>query len=149
VTSFNSCFSQQLVATSSHGLLLLDPSSQYPLLKSTDSGMNWSYLTLPSIRGFSYGNDGSPLDNYLLMAPDGSLFATMTIPSGTRQELFRLQPGSAKWCQVPKAFGSTLGATVTTMRVTPTDLVWNQSVYPSSGTAISSMHVAPLSSLRC
>jgi hypothetical protein len=149
VTSFNSCFSQQLVATSPHDLLLLDPSSQYPLLKSTDSGMTWSYLTLPSIKGFNYGNDSVPLDNYLLMAPDGSLFATLTVPSGTRQELFRLKPGAIEWCQVPKAFGSTLGATVTTMRVTPTDLIWNQSVYPSSGAEVSSMHVASLSSLHC
>jgi hypothetical protein len=90
-----------------------------------------------------------PLDNYLLMAPDGSLFATLTVPSGTRQELFRLKPGAIEWCQVPKAFGSTLGATVTTMRVTPTDLIWNQSVYPSSGAEVSSMHVASLSSLHC
>jgi hypothetical protein len=149
VTNVNSCFSQQLVATSAHGLLLLDPSSQYPLLQSIDSGRTWTYRTLPSIKGFGYGADSVPQSNYLLMAPDGSLFATQTIPAGTRQELFRLKPGATSWCQVPNALHWVVGATVTSMRVTSTDLVWNQSVYPSSGNPTSSMHVASLASLRC
>jgi hypothetical protein len=149
VTNLNSCFSQQLVATSAHGLLLLDPSSQYPLLQSSDSGRTWAYRTLPSIKGFGYGADSVPQSNYLLMAPDGSLFATLTTPAGTRQELFRLTPGATSWCQVPHVLHWVVGATVTTMRVTSTDLVWNESVYPSSGNPTSSMHAQSLSSLRC
>ncbi|MGC1419863.1 MAG: hypothetical protein WA786_07080 [Acidimicrobiales bacterium] len=149
ITNLNSCFSQQLVATSAHGLVLLDPSSQYPLLQSNDSGRTWTYRLLPSIKGFDYGADSVPQSNYLLMAPDGSLFATLTIPAGTRQELFRLQPGATSWCQVPNALHWVAGATVTSMRVTPTDLVWSQSVYPSSGNPASSMHVVALARLHC
>jgi hypothetical protein len=146
----NSCYSPQLVVTSSHGLLLLDPSSQYTLLRSTDSGQSWTYIALPSVTSANYGPDSIPLGNSLLFAPDGSLFSVITAPSGLRQELFRLKPGATKWCHLPKVLGvSASSGTVESLRTSGTDLVWNQTVYPNSGKPTSSLHVVPLSSLRC
>jgi hypothetical protein len=148
--SVNSCYAPQLVVTSPHDLLLLDPSSQYSVLRSTDSGQSWTYISLPSIAAANYGPDSIPLGNSLLFTPDGSLFSVLTASSGLRQELFRLTPGAATWCQVPKVFGvSASSGTVGSLRTRGTDLIWNQIVYPNSGRPTSSMHVVPLSSLRC
>ena len=151
VTSVNSCFAQQLVVSSSHELFLLDPSSQYPLLQSTDSGQTWSYIALPMITAANYGPDSVPSRNSLLLAPDGSLFAAITTPSGLDQELFRLKPLSTLWCQIPHAFGTTIASSgvVGPLRVDGTDLIWSQTIYPNSGNPTSSIHVVPLSSLRC
>ena len=146
----NSCFSQQLVATSTHSLLLLDPSSQYPLLESTNSGQTWTYLALPRIPGANSGSDSMPLGDPLLLAPDGSLFAAITAASGLRQELLRLGPGAKTWCQVPKVFGVTASSgTVGPLRTRGAELIWSQTVYTTSGNPTSSMHVVALSNLRC
>jgi len=150
VTSVNSCFSQQLVVTSPHGLLLLDPSSPYKLLKSTNGGATWTYFALPSIPGMNAGADSAPADNSLVLAPDGSLFASVTTPNGQREELFRLLPAATSWCQVPKAFGAT-GPTsyIGSLRVNKSDLMWTESHYPNGAAPSTRLHVAPYSSLRC
>lgn len=150
ITTVNSCVSPQLVVTSPRDLLLLDPSSQYPLLRSTSSGKTWSYVALPLIPGTNYSPDRAPLGNSLLMAPDGSLFTAITTSSGQRQELFRLEPSATSWCRVPGVFGSTTASgTVGPLRANGLDLIWNQTIYPNSGSPTSSMHVVPLSSLSC
>lgn len=151
VTSVNSCFAQQLVVSSAHELFLLDPSSQYPLLRSTNSGRTWTYIALPLISAANYGPDSPPSSNSLLLAPDGSLFAAITTPSDLDQELFRLKPLSTLWCQIPHAFGTTIASSgvVGPLRVDGTDLIWSQTIYPNSGNPTSIIHVVPLSSLRC
>jgi len=151
VSSVDSCFPQQLVVSSSRELFLLDPSSQYPLQQSTNSGRTWTYVALPLISAANYGPDSVPTSNSLLLAPDGSLFTAITTPSGLAQELFRLAPSATSWCQVPHAFGATIASsgTVGPLRANGADLVWSQTVYPSSGASIASMHAVPLSSLRC
>jgi hypothetical protein len=150
ITTVNSCVSPQLVVTSPRDLLLLDPSSQYPLLQSTTSGRTWSYVVLPLIPGTNYSPDSAPQSNSLLMAPDGSLFTALTTPSGQHQELFRLKPSATSWCRVPGVFGSTTTAgTVGPLRANGPDLIWNQTIYPNGARPTSSMHVVPLSSLSC
>jgi hypothetical protein len=150
VATVNSCFSQQLAVTSPHDVMLLDPSSQYPLLQSTNSGQTWTYVALPIIPGTSYGPDNIPMSSFLLLAPDGSLFATVTSRSGLRQELFRLKPRATSWCQVPKIFGvSAASGSVGPLRTRGMDLVWSQTVYPNSGPATSRTYVVPLESLHC
>lgn len=151
VTSVNSCFTQQLVVSSAHELILLDPSSEYPLLVSTNSGETWSYRALPSIADANYGEDSVPNSNYLVLAPDGSLFAVITTASGLNQELFRLKPFATSWCQIPRAFGTSMATsgTVSPLQVNSSDLIWSQTVNSTSGKPTSSMHVVPLSSLNC
>lgn len=151
VTSVNSCFPQQLVVSSSRELFLLDPSSQYPLLQSTNSGKSWSYRTLPTIAAANYGPNSIPINNSLVLAPDGSVFAAITTASGINQELFRLKPYATSWCQIPHAFGATVASSgiVGPLQVNRADLIWSQTVYPNGGNATSSMHVKALSRLRC
>jgi len=153
VVSVNGCVSQQLVVTSPHDLLLLDPSSQYPLLRSTNAGENWTYFALPLIPGMNYGPDSIPRENSLVLAPNGVLFAADTIPSGQRQELFRLNPMATSWCQVPHAFAAAFPASTYVsygpLRVNRSDLLWSESISPSGTAPTTSMHAAPLSSLGC
>jgi hypothetical protein len=150
ITTVNSCFSQQLIVTSPHDLLLLDPSSEYPLLHSTDSGKSWSNYALPLIPGASPGQYFASFGSSLLLAPNGSLFASVASPSGQRQELFRLNPAATSWCQVPKVFPSKAPSyTFSTLRVNRTDLLWSQTNNAQGAVAPSGMHAVPLSQLRC
>jgi hypothetical protein len=150
VTTVDSCYSQQLVVTSPHDLLLVDPSSEYALLRSTDSGATWTNYVLPLIPGSSSGADFLSFGSSLLLAPDGSLFASVASPSGQRQELFRLNPAATSWCQVPNVFR---GAASTNwfgpLRVSRTDLLWSETNDAQSGFPPSSMHAVPFSRLRC
>jgi hypothetical protein len=149
VVTVNNCFTQQLVATSSRGLMLLDPSSQYPLLESTDSGLDWNYVELPPLDGVSVGSADNWGDS-LTMAPNGTLFATTTSSSGEQKKLFLLAPGSSAWCQVPKLFSKTSsqGSTVT-LRVNDFDLLWSRTVYNATSSPPSSIDARALSSLHC
>jgi hypothetical protein len=149
-TTVNSCFAQQLVATTSTGgLLLLDPASPYPLLVSKDSGLDWSSYALPTNDGANFVNY-PPLGSVLLMASDGALFTTVTSTSGLRQSLLRLDPGAAKWCQVQGVLGlSAKVGQIGAMRVDGANLVWTQNVYRASGAETSTMHDVALAKLRC
>jgi hypothetical protein len=142
VTSVNSCDSSQLVASTPKDLLLIDPSSEYPLLRSTNSGLTWTNWELPSIPAANYGLDSVPLTNSMVLAPDGSLFASITNSVGNRQELYRLYPAATSWCQTPNVYGTTAPDLIQPLRVDATDLLWVQSP-PSS------MHSVPYAKLTC
>jgi hypothetical protein len=142
VTSVNSCFTPQLVASTSRDLLLIDPSSEYPLLRSTNSGVTWTNWELPSIPAENYGPDSVPRTNSMVFAPDGSLFASVTTPAGDRQQLYRLYPAATSWCQVPNVYGTTAPDLIQPLRVDATDLLWSQS-------SSSSMHIVPFAKLTC
>jgi len=142
VTTVNSCVAQQLVAVSRSQLYLVDPSSEYPLLRSTDSGVNWTNWELPPIPADHYGPDSAPLTNSMVLAPDGSMFASIASPAGDRQELYRLYPSATSWCQIPDVFGETSPDLIQSLRVDAMDLLWNESP-PSS------IHSIPFSKLGC
>jgi hypothetical protein len=151
-SSLNSCYPQQLVASSLHELVLLDPSSEYQMLISTDRGTTWTYRALPSIKAAHYGLDSVPIGKALVLAPDGSLFASVTTASGDRQELFRLSPSATSWCEIPHAFGTLISVSgvVSPLRVSATDLLWSQTVSSNTGIVTStSRHAAALSTLAC
>jgi hypothetical protein len=141
-TTVNSCFSQQLVASSSRDLLLIDPSSEYPLLRSTNSGVTWTNWGLPSIPAANYGPDSAPLTNSMVLAPDGSLFASITNSAGNRQDLYRLYPAATSWCQVPNVYGTTAPDLIQPLRVDAADLLWSQS-------SPSTLHIVPYAKLTC
>ncbi len=146
----NSCFSPQLAVNSLHDLMLLDPSSQYPLMRSTNSGQTWTSIQLPQFTAADFGPGSIQLGNSLLLAPNGSLFTVATAASGGRQGLFRLEPGATKWCPVPKVLDvNDSSETIGSLRTSQTDLIWIQTNYPNGGNSTSSIHVVPLSSLRC
>jgi hypothetical protein len=142
VTTVNSCSTQQLAAVSSKELFLVDPSSEYPLLRSTDAGLNWTNWELPPIPAENYGPDSAPLTNSMVLAPDGSMFASISTPAGDRQELYRLYPAATSWCRVPDVFGENSPDLISSLRVDATDLLWNQS-------SPAAMHRVAFSRLTC
>ena len=146
-STLNGCFSQQLVTTSAHGLVLVDPSSQFELLQSSDSGQTWSNRSIPPIPGQT---NPLPLGDVLLLAPTGDLLAEVTSPSSTYDELFRLAPGSTSWCQVPNVFDATKGAWfVGSVRVDGRDLLWSQVRSTNGANPPSQLHVLALSKIKC
>jgi hypothetical protein len=147
-STLNSCFAQQLVTTSQRGLVLLDASSQYQLLQSSNSGQTWSNRSVPSIRGQT---NPLPLGDALLLEPNGDLLAmVVTTMSPTQDELFQLAPDSSSWCQVPNIFDTTKGGWyVGSVRVDSRDLVWSE--FSSSGSANPppQLHVLALNKIKC
>jgi hypothetical protein len=122
------------------------------MLISTNAGRTWSYRALPVIKAANYGLDSVPTSNALVLAPDGSLFASITTASGDSQELFRLAPSASAWCEIPHAFGALISVSgaVSPLRVNDTDLLWSQTVSASSGAITStSIHAEDLSKLVC
>ncbi|HEV7959088.1 MAG TPA: hypothetical protein VGP11_06465, partial [Acidimicrobiales bacterium] len=150
VTTVNSCYSQQLVVSSAHELFFLDPSSQYPLLRSTDGGLVWAYVALPANTA-NYNPDYTPNSNSLVLAPGGVIFNSVPSRSGLSQVLYRLGPLATSWCEVPHVFGSTLASSgaVGILSVNRSELLWTQKLTSTSNHTTSSMHVRKLSSLTC
>jgi len=148
--SLNSCYSPQLAVTSPHGLLIVDPSSQYSLMRSTDSGTTWRSISIPLVNVRTFSTGPTPTANSLLFAPDGSLLAVMTDTSGQHEGLFRLAPGASKWCQVPDVLGAVASkGTAGPLRVSGADLVWEQTLLSETQHASSILEVKPLSTLHC
>ena len=149
VTTLNSCASPELVATSPHDLVLLDASSQYPLVRSTDSGAEWTNVSLPAFP-VNYGLDSIPSSNSLVLGANGALLESVTTPSGIGQQLWRLDPGATSWCQVPGVFGSPAAyRSIGPLRSSGSALMWAQVNFPANVPETSSTHVAQLSALRC
>lgn len=147
VSTVNNCFSQQLIATSAHGLLLLDPSSQYQVLQSSNSGRSWVNRSIPTVPGQT---NPLPWGDVLLFTPSGDLLAMVPTPSLTRSRLFLLAPGATSWCQVPHVFDTVKGAwTVDSLRVDTHDLLWIQTLVTNSATAPSQLHRFVLSKITC
>lgn len=151
VTSVNSCSTQQLVVVSPTELVLLDPSSQYAMRRSTDVGRTWSYVALPTNRYANYGPDSIPSGNSLALASDGSLFSLVASPSGQRQELFRLAPRATKWCRVRAVFEQPVAAAGLAGPLTThgSQLMWSQVRYLARGGERVSRHVMSLARLQC
>jgi hypothetical protein len=149
VTSVDSCRSPQLVVNSSHDLMVVDPSSQYSVVRSTNSGSTWTYVALPRIPGTNYAPDSTPYANSLLLAPNGSLYAALTTSSSPHQELFRLEPHATSWCLVPRVFETVSPSTnFSRLRVSRSDLLWSQTGY-AGAKSTSSVHAVPFSTLHC
>jgi hypothetical protein len=148
VTTVNSCWSQQLAAASAHDVFLLDPSSQYTLLESKDSGATWIDVSLPPISGQSAL--GPSNSDSVVLAPNGSLYAAAVNQSGTSQQLYRLMPKATAWCVVPKVFGSGKSANwAGPLRVNSASLLWSQIVNHGPSNSVSVRHTVALSSLKC
>lgn len=150
VTTVNSCSSQQLVATSNHDVLLLDPSSQYSLLRSTTSGRTWSNVTLPLVPNMNYAPDSAPQGNSFALAADGSLFAVMQVPATPREDLYRLYPSATSWCRVPGAIPAlNSNTTISPLRVSGPNLLWSQVSFANNGTETASIHDVAIAKLLC
>ena len=149
VQTVDSCYSQELVATSPRALLLLDPSSPYPLLQSIDGGVSWRDVTLPTVKGQSVGVASSMSDS-LLLTPNGSLVVTILNSTGSRQTMYLLAPRATAWCPFLTLKGSpSSDALAGPLRITSSDLVWAQNSYGANNLEVSHDHELPLGRVRC
>jgi hypothetical protein len=152
VTVVNTCFSQQLAAVSSHRVFLLDPSSPYPLLQSTNGGITWANIDLPSIPNWSFRAENPADSDSLLLTANGTLFASLANTASTKQALFRLDRGATSWCVVPNVLGSyaTVGVP-SPLRSSGNDVAWTQTLDGSSANPQPAMtlHVRTVASLHC
>lgn len=150
VTTVNSCYSQQLVVSSDRELFFVDPSSQYPLLRSTDGGLTWAYVALPvNTSPADHLVALSPFDS-LVLASDGAMFNSVVDNTDSTATLFRLNPMASSWCAVPHVFATAPASSfsLSALHVRGSDLIWSQTI-AKGGAAITSTHVRSLSSLNC
>jgi hypothetical protein len=88
------CATAELVATSRTSALLVDSTSTYPVLRTTDGGIAWRDVTLPPRGG---GGD-------LTVLPDGSLLMSHGIQYQGRWKLLRR--GARAWCELSRPAGA-------------------------------------------
>ena len=91
--SINICNFAEIVPLGPKSALLIAGESNYPLRVTYDSGVTWSYVSLPQLPGSDTAILGANQPLYLL--PNGSLLSY-----GSKWML--LTPGSKSWC-IPKA----------------------------------------------
>ena len=91
-SNVDGCTSSSLVATGPSSELLVNSSSSYPMLRSTNGGMHWTDVALPT-PPFTIGGLGP--DTTVL--PNGALLA---IKPGRPEDWAMLRPRSPRWCAV-------------------------------------------------
>jgi len=144
------CHSPELAVTSSHSLLLVDPSAQYPLLRSTNAGVSWTPVAIPLVKEGGFSTTLAQWGYPLMFAPDGSLLTVVTDATGPYQGVFRLAPGSTTWCHVRHLLGAIASQGVAgPFAFHGHDLVWVRTSHPDSPQATSALVVTPLADLRC
>ncbi len=132
-----SCGEAELVATSRTSELLIDSTSTYPVLRTSDGGATWHDVALPR-----RGGNGD-----LTVLPDGSL--VMADGLGYSGPWKLLGPGARAWCElrVPTATGEHH------FQVAPPTVIGGQLWWLTgsldSSTAAPALQDLPLSALNC
>jgi hypothetical protein len=140
ITAVNACFSQELAVTQSGTELLLDPSSQFPLVASRDDGRTWYNVQLPPLAGL--GTDVSAGWPSLIADTAGALFATTSGDTGGTT-LYKLAPHSTSWCRV-RVLSKGSSTYVSPVRTAGDDLFWGE-----GSSEHLTVHLVPTASLRC
>jgi hypothetical protein len=140
ITTVNACFSQELAVTQSGTELLLDPSTQYPLVASSDGGRTWYNVELPPLAGL--GTDVSAGWQSLIADTAGALFATTSGDTGGTT-LYKLAPHSTSWCRV-RVLSKGSSTYVSPVRTAGVDLFWGE-----GSSAHVTVHLGSIASLRC
>jgi len=97
VDSVSQCGRQQLVATASGEVFLVDRSRPNALLYTHD-GIHWTTVSLPKIDVAPVGGRFSSYGQILTLAANGALIAVAGSPLVTAEHLEILMPGSNSWC---------------------------------------------------
>lgn len=97
VPSVSQCGSQQLIATKSGDVFMVDRSRANALLFTRD-GVHWNTVLLPKINGVSVGGTFAPFGQIMTLAANGDLLAVAGSPLETAEHLEILEPGSKAWC---------------------------------------------------
>jgi hypothetical protein len=82
------CWRAQLIATSPRSELLVDSTSDYPVLRTTDAGTTWHDVAIPK----------APVDGNITALPGGALLVTRTL--GVTGPWRLLRHGATRWCTV-------------------------------------------------
>jgi hypothetical protein len=144
ITDVNACYSQQLAGTRSGTELLLDPSSVFPLVASSDGGRIWYNVQIPRLAGLGAGDQSS----WLLIDQEGTLLATTSSAKGATS-LYLLTPHATAWCR-SLALTKNFSTYVSPLRTTGDDVFWSVTRNNESTVGPPSMvHVVAAASLRC
>jgi hypothetical protein len=131
------CGEAELVATSPTSELLVDSTSTYPVLRTSDGGATWHDVGLPR-----RGGDGD-----LTVLPDGSL--VMADGLGYSGPWKLLGQGRRAWCELPAPTRTERGHVQVGAPTVVGDRIWWLTGSLDSSTAAPALQQMPLSALRC
>ena len=139
-SNVDGCTSSSLVATGPSSELLVNSSSSYPMLRSTDGGKHWSDVALPTLP-FTIGGLGPDVT----ILPDGAVLA---IKAGEPVDWVLLRPERTRWCAV-----SSVPATVRTSVGMSSPALFGTALWWVSGARSSTQPAAlehvDVSGIRC
>ncbi len=131
------CGEAELVATSPSSELLLDSTSTYPVLRTSDGGVTWHDVALPR-----RGGDGD-----LTVLPDGSL--VMADGLGYSGPWKLLARGRRAWCELPAPTRTERGRFQVAAPTVIGDRLWWLTGSLDSSNSTAALQQVPLSALRC
>jgi len=144
------CGDAQLLATSSHSLLLVDSASQYELVGSSDGGASWRVLGVPPIPGVerasfpaATGGEGGleAGSGGLTLLGGGALLET-----GATRSWHLLRAGARAWCTVSSLPSRLMRAfQLSPITVIGDRLWWLSGIYDNSA----EIHDVPAASVSC
>ena len=143
-----SCGEAELLATSRTSAVLIDSTSQFPVLHSADGGATWHDVGLPLLPGRHRlaprtGPGG------VTALPDGSLLLAPGQGSPGGWDLLRR--GAVAWCRLRSpARAQQRGSQLTPVTVVGDRLWWLTGALPGSAApTLPAVHTSPLSALSC
>lgn len=131
------CGEAELVATSPSTELLVDSTSTYPVLRTSDGGATWHDVALPR-----RGGDGD-----LTVLPDGSL--VMADGLGYSGPWKLLARGRRAWCELPAPTRTERGRFQVAAPTVIGDRLWWLTGSPDTSTSAAALQQIPLSALGC
>ncbi len=139
-SNVDGCTSSSLVATGPSSELLVNSSSSYPMLRSTDGGKHWSDVALPT-PPFTVGGLGPDVT----ILPDGAVLA---IKAGEPVDWVLLRPERTRWCavsSVPASVRTSVG--MSSLDLFGTALWWVSGA--RSSTQPAALEHVDVSGIRC
>ncbi len=143
------CGTQQLVATSSQDVFLVDRHRPTALLYTRD-GIHWTSVQLPKIDGAAVGGTFAPFGQVMTLAANGDLVTVAVSPLQSAEHLEILRPRSNTWCAARLALpAGTKNDPVTAVQSSESRLAVAFFSPVRTGQEESSALTIPLSSLSC
>jgi hypothetical protein len=131
------CGEAELAALSATSGLLVDSTSAYPVLRTTDGGATWRDVALPR-----RGGDGD-----LTVLPDGSLLMSHGVQYVGRWKLLR--HGGRAWCELRTPSPALQRRSQVSAPVVISGALWWLSTPPENPDAAPTVNQLPLSALSC
>lgn len=130
------CGAAEIVATSPTAALLVDSTSTYPVLRTTDGGASWQDISIP--RPGARGN--------ITVLPDGSMLLADGLGYSGRWKLLRR--GAHRWCTLRSPARALQRAEITPVTAISADLWWLTGPLDNPDGSPKASHLA-ISALSC